>query len=220
MKTILEFIRQNFNKRVITQVLLIIPAIVLASQALTGNLTANPIQAAIQRSGQIAITLLALSLMITPIKTFFGWAHISPLRKVLGLFAFYYATGHLILFAVVDYGLDFDLLAVSIPGKPYILVGLCVFLILLAMAVTSNHWSKRQLGKNWKRLHRLVYLAAPLAGLHFAWALKGDIFRLSGNIFWPGVNLVIISILLLFRIPWVKQKLAGITRIKTGGAAS
>lgn len=195
--------------RIVSRILLCVPALVLIIEALTGNLTANPIQAAEQRTGQIAITLLALSLSITPIKAYSGWVVLSPLKKVLGLFAFYYAAGHLLLFAVVDYGLDFDLLTASIPGKPYILIGLFVFLILLAMAITSNHWSKQHLGKNWKRLHKLVYLAAPLAGLHFAWALKGDIFRLSGNIFWPVVYLVFISLLLLLRIPWIKQKLTG-----------
>jgi sulfoxide reductase heme-binding subunit YedZ len=76
------------------------------------------------------------------------------------------------------------------------------------MAITSNKWSKRQLGKNWKRLHKLVYLAVPLAGLHYAWALKGDLFRLSGNIFWPVVYLTLTTLLLLLRIPAIKRKLA------------
>lgn len=189
---------------------LCVPAVITIVQALTGNLTANPIQAAIQRSGQTAIILLALSLSITPLKTLTGWIIISPLRKIFGLFAFYYAAGHLILFAVFDYGFDLTLLIDSIPGKPYILVGLAVFLILLAMALTSNRWLKQQLSKNWKRLHRLVYLAGPLAGLHFAWALKGDIFQLSGNIFLPVIYLVIVSLSLLLRIPWIRHTLTGI----------
>lgn len=215
MQSINHEVQQRDRMRRAAKILLCIPAVVTVIQALTGNLTANPIQAAIQRSGQTAIILLALSLSITPLKTLTGWLVISPLRKVFGLFAFYYATGHLILFTVFDYGLDFALLFASIPGKAYILVGLAVFLILLAMALTSNRWSKQRLGKNWKRLHRLVYLAGPLAGLHFAWALKGDLFRLSGNIFWPVVYVILISLLLLLRIPWIRQTLAGIIPGKT-----
>jgi sulfoxide reductase heme-binding subunit YedZ len=89
-------------------------------------------------------------------------------------------------------------------------VGLIVFIILLAMAVTSNRPAKARLGKNWKRLHRLVYIAAPLAGLHFAWALKGDLFRLSGNIFWPAVYLTVVIVLLVLRIPAVRNRLSNI----------
>jgi methionine sulfoxide reductase heme-binding subunit len=207
MKTIPDFIHHLFNKRVITQIILIIPAMVTSIDALTGNLTANPIQAATQRTGQIAIILLALSLLITPLKVTFGWAFLSSLRRTLGLYAFYYAAGHFILFAVVDYGLDLELLAASISEKPYIVIGLVVLLVLFALAVTSNRLSKLQLGKNWKRLHKLVYLAAPLAGLHFAMALKSDIFHLRGNIFWPVVYLISIGLLLILRIPWIKQKL-------------
>jgi methionine sulfoxide reductase heme-binding subunit len=199
--------QKNERAKLLSQIILCIPALVLAIQALTGNLTANPIQAATQKTGLTAIILLALSLVCTPLKAATGWATLSSLRRTLGLFAFYYALIHLFLFAVVDYGLDVDLLFGSISSKPYILVGLFVFLVLFAMAITSNKWSIRRMGKNWKRLQKLVYVAAPLAGLHFAWSLKGDIFRLNGNIFWPLVYLITISLLLIVRIPWIKQKL-------------
>jgi methionine sulfoxide reductase heme-binding subunit len=189
------------------QGLLWLPAIIILIAAWTGNLTINPIQAAVQRTGLTAIVLLGLSLACTPLKMFTGWPILSSLRKIFGLYAFYYATIHLLLFVVVDYGLDVNLLITSVADKPFILVGLAVFLILSAMAATSNKWSKARLGRNWKRLHQLLYLAAPLAGLHFAWSLKGDIFRLSGNIFWPLVYLLVITILLVLRVPAVKQKL-------------
>jgi methionine sulfoxide reductase heme-binding subunit len=179
---------------------------VLVYNALTDNLTANPIQAATQRTGMIAISMLALSLICTPLNSLFHWRIVLPLRRTLGLYAFWYAIVHLFIFAVVDYGLDFELLYGSLLKKPFIYVGLTVFLILLLMAVTSTNGWKKRLGKNWKRLHRLVYIAAPLAGLHFAWALKGDIFKLSGDIFWPVVYLVVISLALITRIPTVKHQ--------------
>jgi len=207
MTYILSLFQHKDRVWLVSNVILLIPALVLIVDVLTGNLTVNPIQAATQWTGRIAIFLLALSLIFTPLKVISGLAFLSSIRRTVGLFAFYYALIHLFLFAVVDYGLDFSLLSGFVLTKPYIVVGLTVFIILFAMAVTSNKWSKRQLGKNWKRLHKLVYLAAPLAGLHYAWALKGDLFRLSGNIFWPVVYLTITTLLLLLRIPAIKRKL-------------
>jgi sulfoxide reductase heme-binding subunit YedZ len=189
------------------QAVLWVPALILAAFVLTGNLTVNPIQAATQRTGQIAIVLLALSFACSPVKLFFPWPFLSFLRKTFGLYAFYYAVIHVILFAVVDNGLNFHLLSNAITTKPFIIIGSIVFLILLAMAVTSNKPAKARLGKNWKRLHRLVYIAAPLAGIHFAWALKGDLFHLSGNIFWPAVYLVIVTLLLVLRIPAIRRRI-------------
>jgi methionine sulfoxide reductase heme-binding subunit len=189
------------------QAVLWVPALILAAFVLTGNLTVNPIQAATQRTGQIAIVLLALSFACSPVKLFIPWHFLSFLRKTFGLYAFYYAVIHVILFAVVDNGLNFHLLINAVTTKPFIIIGSIVFLILLAMAVTSNKPAKARLGKNWKRLHRLVYIAAPLAGIHFAWALKGDLFHLSGNIFWPAVYLVIVTILLVLRIPAIRRRI-------------
>lgn len=196
------------------QIALWLPALILATLVLTGNLTVNPIQAATQRTGQIAITFLALSFACSPVKLFIPWHFLSFLRKTFGLFAFYYAVIHVTLFAVVDNGLNLRLLANAVTTKPFIIVGSVVFLILLAMAVTSNKPAKARLGKNWKRLHRLVYIAAPLAGIHFAWALKGDLFHLSGNIFWPAVYLIVVIILLVMRIPVVKHGLTQRVDIK------
>lgn len=193
--------------RYLVHVLAWIPAIVLAYNAWTHNLTANPIQAATQRAGLTAVTLLAISLLCTPLYILFRWRIVLPLRRTLGVYAFLYVLLHVFIFTVVDYGLDFDLLFGSIIKKPYIIVGTATFLILLSLAATSfDIWMKR-LGKNWKRLHNWVYLAALLAGLHFAWALKGDIFSLSGDVFWPAVYLISVSLMLIIRIPWVKRRI-------------
>jgi len=182
-----------------------IPAILLVYNALTENLTANPIQAATQRTGLTAITLLGLSLACTPINLVFHWRIVLPLRRTLGLYAFFYALIHMVIFTVVDYGLDLNLILGSILKKPYIIVGASGFVILLLLAATSFQWWMKTLGKNWKRLHSLVYLAALGLGLHFAWALKGDIFRLSGDIFWPVVYIVLIVLFLILRLPAVKK---------------
>ena len=98
-----------------------------------------------------------------------------PLRRPLGLWAFFYVCVHLLIFTVLDYGLDWQLIAETVAEKRYVLVGFTAFLLLLPLALTSTKASMRRLGKRWKQLHRLVYLAALLAIVHFVWLVKADI---------------------------------------------
>ena len=182
-----------------------IPLIVLIIDALNDNLTVNPIQAATQRTGQAAIILLALSLACTPISTYLGWKDAVKLRRALGLYAFMYAAIHFVLFTIVDFGLQFDLILREFVEKRYLWVGLPAFLILVALAVTSFRWAMRRLGKNWKRLHRLIYLGAILVVLHLAFVIKGDFFTLSGDVWKPLVAAITIGILLIVRLPQIKR---------------
>jgi len=176
----------------------------------TDNLTANPIQALEQRTGRHAITLLVLSLACTPLNNLFGWRELIKRRRALGLYAFIYATIHVIIFIDLDYGLAWSLIIQTILEKPYILVGMLTFLMLIPLAFTSFNIWKVRLGKNWKRLHKLVYLIAPLAVLHYAWGKKGDFFRLQGEIILPLIYAVIVILLLITRIPPVRKTLASL----------
>jgi sulfoxide reductase heme-binding subunit YedZ len=174
----------------------------------TDNLTANPIQAMEQRTGRHAITLLVMSLACTPLNNLFGWRELIKRRRALGLYAFLYATLHVIIFIDLDYGLAWSLIVQTIIEKPYIVVGVLSFLMLIPLAFTSFDIWKKRLGKNWKRLHQLVYLIAPLAALHYAWGKKGDFFRLQGEIIRPLIYASIIVLLLIMRLPQVKRALA------------
>jgi sulfoxide reductase heme-binding subunit YedZ len=182
-----------------------IPLAWLAWAYLSGGLGVNPIQAAEQWTGRFAAVHLALSLACTPLNTLFGWHDTLKVRRALGLYAFMYAVVHLSILVGVDYGFAFDLLWADLADKPYILVGASALLILLALAVTSFKWWMRKLGQNWKRLHQLVYLAGPLVALHYAWAQKGDLFTLRGNIALPLVCGLIVALLLALRIPRVRR---------------
>jgi sulfoxide reductase heme-binding subunit YedZ len=174
----------------------------------TSNLTANPIQALEQRTGRHAITLLVLSLACTPLNNLFGWRELIKRRRALGLYAFLYATIHVIIFVDLDYGLAWSLIVQTILEKPYIVVGVISFLMLVPLAFTSfDNWKKR-LGKNWKRLHQFIYWIAPLAALHYAWGKKGDFFRLQGEIIRPLIYSSIIILFLVMRLPPVKRALA------------
>jgi sulfoxide reductase heme-binding subunit YedZ len=174
----------------------------------TDNLTANPIQAMEQRTGRHAITLLVLSLACTPLNNLFGWRELIKRRRALGLYAFLYATIHVIIFVDLDYGLAWSLIVQTIIEKPYILVGVLSFLMLVPLAFTSFDIWKKRLGKNWKRLHQLIYLIAPLVVLHYAWGKKGDFFRLQGEIIRPLIYAVVVILLLITRLPQVRRALA------------
>jgi sulfoxide reductase heme-binding subunit YedZ len=174
------------------------------------HLTANPIQAMEQRTGRHALTLLVLSLLCTPLNNFFGWRELLKRRRALGLYAFMYATIHLIIFMDLDYGFAWSLLLQTVAQKPYIIYGLCTFFLLIPLAFTSFDIWKKRLGKNWKRLHQLIYFIAPLAAYHYILSKKGDLFRLQGDLVRPLIYALIIVILLIFRIPPVRRGIASL----------
>jgi sulfoxide reductase heme-binding subunit YedZ len=126
-------------------------------------------------------------------------------RRTLGLYAFMFAAIHFSIFIWLDYGLDLSLLLVEIVEKRYILVGAGALLILVSLAMTSFKWWMKRLGKNWKRLHRLVYLAGVLVIVHYAWAKKGDLLSLQGDIWQPLFFGLFLALLLIMRIPIVRR---------------
>ena len=177
----------------------------LAWDYFAGNLTVNPIQAATQRTGKIALIMLVLSLSCTPLNTLSGWRQALTVRRTLGLYAFLFATTHFLIFSGVDFRFNLEYLKPEIVEKRYIFVGLASLTILFLLAVTSFRWWKKTLGRNWKRLHQLVYLASGLVILHYAWAKKGDIFRLQGDILQPFLFGLLVALLLILRIPVVRS---------------
>jgi len=177
---------------------------------LTGNFSPNPIQELEQRTGRHAITLLVLSLACTPLNSLFGWRELIKRRRALGLYAFMYASIHVVIFVDLDYGLAWSLIVKTIFEKPYIVVGVISFLMLIPLAFTSFDVWKKRLKKNWRRIHQTVYLIAPLVVLHFAWSKKGDFFRLEGDIIRPLIYGLIVALLLVFRVHPVRRTLASI----------
>ncbi len=176
------------------------------------NLTANPIQALEQRTGLHAIALLIMALACTPLNNLFGWRELIKRRRALGLYAFMYATIHVIIFLDLDYGLAWSLIVQTIIQKPYIIFGLIAFLLLIPLAFTSFDIWKKRLGKNWKRLHQAVYLIVPIAVLHFALSKKGNfsLFHLGGDILRPLVYAIIVTVFLIMRSPQVRKALASV----------
>src|SRR5262249_15629956 len=161
--------------RLVVHIACWVPLAVLIWDGLHNQLKANPIQEITFRTGKTALTLLVLSLLCTPVNTVLGIKEALTPRRPLGLYAFFYVCLHLLTFAVVDYGLDWELIKQAIVEKRYVLVGFTAFLLLLPLALTSTKGWQRRMGKRWKWLHRLVYLAAPLAVIHFVWLVQFDI---------------------------------------------
>lgn len=165
-----------------------LPALTLGSLFLGPGLGANPLELLMHCSGRSALVLLALTLCITPLrrgltrlsifangrygKRLADWNWLIRLRRPLGLWCFAYATGHAWIFAHFDLGYDWSAAWSELQEKPYILAGLCTLLLLLLLAATSPQAMVRRLGRTWRRLHRLVYVAAVLALLHFWWLVK------------------------------------------------
>jgi sulfoxide reductase heme-binding subunit YedZ len=178
------------------------PLAVLIWDAFTNNLTANPIQAATLRTGKTALVLLILSLAATPVNTILGFREALRVRRPLGLYAFFYASIHFLIFIGLDYTFDWSLIRNALFEKRYAVVGFAAFLILLPLALTSTQGWQRRLKKRWKSLHKLVYLAALLVIVHFVWLVKADIRE-------PLLYGALVGLLLLMRLPpirrWVSQ---------------
>ena len=164
------------------------------------NLGANPIEELTRRSGEWGLRFLLITLSMTPIQRLFRQSWPIKLRRMLGLYTFFYASVHLLTYIWLDQFFDWAEIITDIIKRPFILVGMLAFLLLVPLAVTSNHAMMRKLGKLWKRLHQLVYLIAGLGVLHFFWLVKKDLFT-------PSIYLTILMILLGYRLVayWQRQ---------------
>ena len=179
------------------------PAGLLIWRAVTGGLGANPIEFITLRTGFWTLVLIMVTLAVTPVRRVTGWHRIIQFRRMLGLFAFFYATLHFLTYVTLDLFFDFSAIAADIVKRPYITVGFTAFLLLIPLALTSTKGSIRRLGRNWLRLHRLLYVTAALAVLHFYWkkSAKSD----TGE---PLIFAGILAALFLFRVIYVLRKRA------------
>jgi methionine sulfoxide reductase heme-binding subunit len=158
----------------------------------TGGLGADPVKAFEHRLGLWALRFLILTLAVSPLRDIFS-INLLRYRRALGLLAFYYAVMHFSVYMILDQALDLNAVIADIVKRPFITLGMASLALLIPLAVTSNAWSIRRMGRNWVTLHRLVYVAAACAALHFILAHK----TLSGQIvLYAGI----VALLLLWRI--------------------
>lgn len=173
----------------------LLPLAIILYDTFFDRLGANPVEALSHRTGAWTLKFLLLTLAVTPLRKQFGWTRLVPLRRMLGLYTFFYASLHLFVYLVLDRSLLMSEIIVDIGKRPYITIGFAVFLMLLPLAATSTNGMIRRLGgQRWKRLHRLVYPAGIGAVIHFLWLVKSDIRE-------PLIYSVILAGLLLYRLP-------------------
>jgi len=158
------------------------------------GLGANPVEALLHVAGRWALAFLLLGLAVTPIRRMTGWNRIIRVRRLLGLFAFFYVLLHFLVYLGLDQGFAWSFILEDIAERPFITAGFAALVLLVPLAVTSTRGWIRRLGRRWQILHRMVYPATGLAVLHFYWKVKADTF-------WPLVAAGILGVLLLFRIP-------------------
>ena len=177
----------------------LIPAALLVFDAFQGDLTANPIEYITHTTGDWAIRFLVITLAVTPIRRITGWNPVIQLRRMLGLFSFFYATLHFLTWFVLDWFFDVRQMAEDITMRPFITLGMATYVMLIALAVTSTQTSIRRLGRKWTQLHRLIYVAAVTSLLHFWLARKTVV---------PQFQVVLVAAVLLlgFRIWWAARQ--------------
>ncbi len=172
--------------------------------------TVNPIQAMTLTTGTYALVFLVLSLVVTPLQSMFRFRklRVALTRKPLGLWGFAFVTAHMLIFIGLEYGLflggslsdSLSLIWKDLSNKRYIVVGFASFLLMVPLAITSTKGWQKRLKKNWRKLHKLVYIAIPLGVIHFYWLVKADTTK---PILWG----IAVALLLIARIPSVKKTL-------------
>lgn len=164
----------------------------------TGTISADPVEDVTLRTGKAAITLLMLSLAVSPVRRLTGWNGVIAARRPLGLFAFFYACLHFLVY-LVDQSFSWGFIVEDVVEHPYVTAGFAALVLLVPLAATSTRGSIRRLGKGWQKLHRLVYLAAGLGVIHFVWGVKKDLRE-------PLIYAAVFLALMAFRLPLLKTK--------------
>ena len=190
--TQVQFIRRVLKPAVF--IIALIPAALLVRDFLQGDLGANPIEEITHRTGTWALTFLMITLSVTPVRRLLGIGALVHLRRMLGLFAFFYVSLHFLTYIVLDQFFELPAIVDDIAKRPYITVGFASFLMLIPLVLTStNRMVKRLGGRRWQRLHRLIYVAAAGGVLHFLWQVKVEEPR-------PIIYGLILVVLLGYRI--------------------
>ncbi len=153
----------------------LIPFLYLLLRVLQNDLGPDPAQVLSIETGEWTLRFLLLTLAITPLRQTLGLIEIGRLRRMIGLFTFFYATIHLVSWMAFILGFRWFAIAEELVERPYITIGFLAYIILFLLGVTSTNSMVRRLGRNWKRLHKLIYLASVLAIIHLLWILRTDI---------------------------------------------
>lgn len=185
----------------------LLPLAFLLWDGFNGALGANPIETVTHRTGDWTLRFLLITLAVTPARRLFNWPTLLRLRRMLGLFAFFYACLHFVTYIWLDQFFDPGEIAKDIVKRPFITIGFFAFVLLVPLAVTSTNKMMKRLGRRWQQLHRLVYVAAVAGVLHYWWLVKADVRE-------PFIYAGILFVLLAYRM-WARRQ-----RVATAHAGS
>lgn len=172
--------------------LCLLPFLTLLINAVNNNLGTNPVETLTHETGQWALRLLLITLTVSPLRRLTSVPWLIKIRRMLGLFAFFYAVLHFTTYIWLDQFFDWKEILIDIPKRPFIAVGFAAFILLIPLALTSTNKMVRRLKKNWVKLHKLIYVVAVLAILHFLWLVKADLLE-------PLIYSAILLPLLIYR---------------------
>lgn len=182
----------KFNK-ILISLNAFVPLILFAWDGFRGNLGTNPIEFFLRTTGVLTLIFLLITLAVTPLRKIFSWNESIKYRRILGLYAFFYGTLHLITYSIFDKSLSFSAIVSDTFQRPFIFIGMLAFTLMIPLAVTSTNAMIKRLGKNWAKLHKLTYLVAIGGVIHFYLIVKSDIF-------YPVLFGLILLILLSYRL--------------------
>lgn len=182
-------------------IVFLVPFGLLVWNASTENLGANPVEAITHTTGDWTLRFLLITLAITPLRKLFGLNKLLIYRRMLGLYAFFYACLHFLTYFVLDLSLMVEDVVDDVLERPYITIGFSAFLMLIPLAVTSTNAMMRALGKNWAKLHKMIYIIATLGVIHYLWLVKADLLE-------PGIYGAVLVVLLGVRVYFSRSRLS------------
>jgi len=198
----MELRRQVLLLKVAVWLLGLTPVGLLVYSVFAEGFPVDPIERLTHGSGQSALIFLLATLTITPLRRLTGLNILQKVRRLLGLFSFFYAAIHFSVWIGLDQRFAWSRIVEDVAERPFVTSGMAAFLMLVPLAITSTRGWIRRLGKRWKQLHRFVYAAAGLGVVHFLWATKASDF-------WPFLAAGALATLLLFRIPARRRRKRG-----------
>ncbi len=193
-----------FSLKFTAHVLALFPVSLLVYQALNNQLGADPVAELTHGTGEWALRFLLLSLAMTPLRLILKKSWPIRFRRMLGLYAFFYASMHFSVYLFLDLGSYWSQIGADIIKRPFITVGFTAWLLLIPLAISSNQWTMRKLKKNWLKLHKLVYIIGILAVVHYYWLVKSDVRE---PLLYAGILAVLFAIRLKPRLhSWLENK--------------
>ena len=185
------------------------PAIGLVRDTYTGQLGVNPVETLLHETGRTALAILLAALAVTPIRRLTGWNRIQSVRRMVGVWSFFYALCHFLIYVVFNHLGDVRAILEDVFERKFIFSGMLALSILFVLTLTSTNGMIRRLGRRWQKLHRLVYVAAVAGAVHFVWGQKADIRE-------PLIWAAGLAVLLGFRIVWtLRQRHSRLVRAVT-----